>query len=149
MNRWEIAKELNILSLPVIVFHYQNPVEESLHIIKANLQRRHLNEGQRAMLLLEMDSFQQELEQQRQEAKDRQGTRTDLTSVPQGTNVENGKSVDKVAKAKGKAQGCHLRSTRILDVPISHRVTTCASGCAALLRPARQRVLVSSARPVS
>jgi len=99
MNRWEIAKELNILSLPVIVFHYQNPVEESLHIIKANLQRRHLNEGQRAMLLLEMDSFQQELEQQRQEAKDRQGTRTDLTSVPQGTNVENGKSVDKVAKA--------------------------------------------------
>ncbi len=101
MNRWEIAKELNILSLPVIVFHYQNPVEESLHIIKANLQRRHLNEGQRAMLLLEMDSFQQELEQQRQEAKDRQGTRTDLTSVPQGTNVENGKSVDKVAKAKG------------------------------------------------
>ncbi len=105
------------------------------------------------MLLLEMDSFQQELEQQQQEAQERlrlskgQGIKV----VPQGTTLkgENGKSVDKVAKAKGKAQGCHLRSTRILDVPISHRVTTCASGCAALLRPVRQRVLVSSARLVS
>lgn len=117
VHRWRIAKELNISLIPVIVYQYTEPEEESLHAINANFQRRQINEGQKAMLKLRMESFQQKLEQKKVEAHERHsqavreaqlkrwGISTNTTDnvLPQGSTLEKdrGEAVGQVAKATG------------------------------------------------
>lgn len=121
IHRWKFSQKLGIALLPVIIYHYQHPEEESLHALKANFQRRHINEGQKGMLKIKMASFQQKLEQFREQTKERKvqlgreaankrwhntqnNTPDSLDGlVPQGTNPskESGKSMVQVAKIEG------------------------------------------------
>lgn len=120
VHRWRIAKELLISKVPVIVYHYEHKAEESIHTINANLQRRHINEGQRALLFLELESLQQELEKQRQEALERRLSRDAETGrfvplLPQGSNgsQEQGEAVAKVAKKKGTSARTMYRAKAV------------------------------------
>lgn len=114
IHRWRFAKELGILSLPVTVFRYEHAEEESCHAIDANFDRRHINEGQKAMLKLRKQSFQEKLKQRQDEALERKrqaaietnnkrwNNTTDDRSVPQGTKREDqGKAIAQVAKTEG------------------------------------------------
>lgn len=55
VHRWHIAQRLALTHVPIQVFTYQEPEEETLHAFRANLKRRHLSSSQKAMLALEVE----------------------------------------------------------------------------------------------
>lgn len=79
-HRWRAAQELNLSEVPVRVV---NPPDPVAYMAKAAILRRHLTTGQRAALAV---LYLPKLEE---EAKERQGTRSDLTSVKSLTEVPN------------------------------------------------------------
>lgn len=70
VNRGKFAVELKIPKVPVIILHFTSPEEEELHALKANLERRHATEGQRAFLWLDILKIEQNIaEQKKREAQ--------------------------------------------------------------------------------
>jgi hypothetical protein len=59
------------------------------YVISLNLSRRHLTTGQRSMAAVDLRAWERE---RPGGTRDRQGTRTDLTSVPNGTKVDANES---------------------------------------------------------
>ena len=66
VNRWQIADQLGITEVPVIVFDYQYPEQEIVHAIRSNF-RRHLTEGQKALLVLKLEPYEKDLAKRRQQ----------------------------------------------------------------------------------
>lgn len=72
-HRWQVASTLGLRMVPVRVV---DPTDPYVYMLKAAMERRHLTKGQRAMLALRLDEYQQA----RVDARERQGERTDLQS---------------------------------------------------------------------
>lgn len=66
IHRQRFAIELGISAIPIMKYHYDEHEEESIHAIRANLKRRHLNEGQRAGLALKILPYEEALARKRQ-----------------------------------------------------------------------------------
>lgn len=61
VHRWQSAIHLELRTIPAVIYRYTEPEQESIHAIRANLKRRQLNEGQRAMLGLKLLPLEKEL----------------------------------------------------------------------------------------
>jgi hypothetical protein len=82
------------LGLEVRVDEFVGSEEQARdRVMSENVHRRHLNTAQRGLIVRELY-----LPQAREEAQARRGTRTDLTSVPDGTEVENSYAADALAE---------------------------------------------------
>jgi len=104
-TRYDICKELQIVP-KTMVKDFDNKLLEKKFVIISNLQRRHLTTNQKAALAYKLLPIEEEL------AKERQGTRTDLTldkNLP-----EVGKARDLAAK-QGGISGETLRQYEIVQ----------------------------------
>lgn len=120
VHRWRYAQELGLPTVPVEIFDYAHPEEEALHCLQANLKRRHLTEGQKAVLGLDMLPFEEQASARRKaeaatqaahlKQRDEAGafTPTEARLAPIGANLggppkkkQAPKSTAKVAKAVG------------------------------------------------
>lgn len=65
VHRWRYAQALGMNVVPVIIFHYEEPEEENIHALLANLKRRQLNGGQKALLNMKILDEEKRLAQKR------------------------------------------------------------------------------------
>lgn len=107
-HRFRACQELGVMP-KVEVKDFANQLDEKFFVIEANLNRRHLNEFQRAELGLVL------LEIERERAKQRKGMRTDLTSCSNEHQVEFGKARDIVAKKVGLSPTTFQRALKIIE----------------------------------
>jgi len=84
-------------------------LDEKIYVVETNLLRRHLNDYQKVEMTQPLEGFYEE------KAKQRQGRRTDLTSVSNGTEVEWGRAVDKIARRIGMSSTNYYRAKAIRD----------------------------------
>jgi DNA methylase len=87
-----------------------------------NFSRRHLDDGAKAMAAAR---YAIELER---EAKERQGTRTDLTSVPIDTEVEFGRSREKAAEKFGVSEQTVARAVTVAKAGVPELVQKVEAG---------------------
>jgi len=80
-HRYKACKELGI-EPQTIQREFSNELEEKKFVIENCIQRRHLNDFQKAELGIPLQKINEEL------AKKQQGTRSDLTSSPNGEKVK-------------------------------------------------------------
>jgi hypothetical protein len=96
-THFQICRELKI-ELPeskITRKQFESNIDTKLYIVAVNLQRRHLNNFQSLELhALNLDLYEEK-------AKQTQGTRTDLTSSPNGEKVQSFQ-VDKVLAAQSR-----------------------------------------------
>ncbi len=110
-SRFRICQELG-LSPKYESRTFTSVLEEREFIVTVNLMRRHLNDLDRAALAQELERIESE------RAKQRQGTRTDLTSVTSGSNepeVREGRARDIAAAKVGLSPTMYHRAKTIID----------------------------------
>jgi len=107
-HRYRICQELGITP-KVEVKTFPNKLLEKKFVIEVNLRRRHLNDFQKAELAYPLLEIEREL------AKQRQGTRTDLTSCSNEHQVEFGKARDIVARTAGLSPTTFQRAVKIIE----------------------------------
>jgi len=107
-NRYYICQEL-VISIKTIVRTFENKLLEKKFVIECNLHRRHLTDPQKFLLGEQLEPIEREL------SKLSQGERTDLTLVPNETNVNanDNKTTAKVAKTVGLSRTTYERMREI------------------------------------
>lgn len=103
-HRYDICQELGIKTKHAIRI-FDNKLLEKKFVIECNLHRRHLTDPQKFLLGEQLEPIEKEL------SKLEQGKRTDLTLVPNETNVSanDNKTTAKVAKAVGLSRTTYER----------------------------------------
>jgi len=104
-HRFQICLELEMPTKHAIR-EFENKLLEKKFVIECNLKRRQLNDFQIGELGMTLLQIEQEL------AKQRQGTRTDLTSA---SNEAKGKAVEKAAQQIGMSRGTFERVKKIIE----------------------------------
>ncbi len=105
-NRYLICKQLGIEDYPISVKEFDSKLEEKKFVIECNLNRRHLNDFQKAELGIPLLEIEKEL------AKERQGERTDLTS---SSNEDNVRTNTVVSKKIGVSKSTFERAKKIIE----------------------------------
>lgn len=107
-HRFRICRELGVEPRYEIK-RFPNTLLEKKFVIVSNLQRRQLNDFQRAELALPLEQIEAEL------ARQRQGTRTDLDRTSGSFEPEVGRARDIVAKTAGLSSTTYQRAKKILS----------------------------------
>jgi len=106
-HRYKIAKELKIKEVPVKIRSFEDPLDEVEFVLTINFKRRHSNTYQRGKAALKF------LEIEKERAKQRQGTRTDLGKTLASREAEVGKASEIAAKKFGLAHATLERIEKI------------------------------------
>jgi len=117
-HRFRACQEIDIQTKHA-VREFENDLLEKKFVIECNLKRRHLNDYQKGILAKEL------LKIEKEEAKIRQGTRTDIpTSSTSLLNVENSdkRAMAITAKKVGLESGEQLRKILKIDEQASENV---------------------------
>lgn len=111
-TRFKIAQELEHLKIPAIIKTFDNGLEEKYEVITLNLHRRHLITAQRTWLGIQL------LEIEKERAKTRQGTRTDLLdeTLRQNFHKVKGRTRDVVAEKVGVSGKTIDKGRKIIEV---------------------------------
>lgn len=107
-HRFKACKEVEVLPRFTIKY-FESKIDEEIYVIETNVLRRHLNQYQKTILAQKLEP------KYAKKAKKRQGQRTDLTSVPNGTKVKGERSDEKAAKAVGLTRTTYNRSKYVLE----------------------------------
>lgn len=98
VHRWKAAKQLGVKHVPVLPLELEDEEEARIWMIRANLDRRHLTSGQRAMLVKLLYEIEKEKASQRRARQGRdRGGKFSPTVEPQ----EKGKARDRAAARAG------------------------------------------------
>jgi len=108
-HRYQICQDLKI-PFQVVEIEFPNRTEAKIWIIKNQHARRNLTESQRAILAVTLEALYAE------QAKERQGTRTDL-GQPLDEN-EVGRSVEKAAKDMGISHQLVSSAKKVVNLGI-------------------------------
>jgi len=104
-NRYDICKKVR-KQTKYAVRTFDNPLLEKKFVIECNLHRRHLNDFQKSELGIPLLEIEKEL------AKKRQGTRTDLTS---SSNEDNVKANTIVSQNIGVSKSTFERAKKVIE----------------------------------
>ena len=137
-TRLQIARELNITKVPVIIKDFDDKLEEKESVIALNLKRRHLNDIQKVMIARELLKIEQERARLRQlsalkqfknkniindSEDDCSNNTTNITNdiasvtvVVHGTTTEKGRSIEKVAKMLNISNSRLKKGLRALEL---------------------------------
>jgi 16S rRNA G966 N2-methylase RsmD len=117
-HRYKICKELYIKPL-FEVKRFDNPLDEKEFVIEINVQRRQLNDFQKAELAYELENIEKERARQRQsEAGKLYGKGLTNSIVPIGTNLsqqEKGKAAEIVSKKVDISSRNYYRAKTIIE----------------------------------
>ena len=111
-NRWRIAAKHGGMSFTTKCMEFKDRDEVKVWIITNQLGRRNLKEWQRFDLNKELEVIE------KNKAKDRQGTRTDI--VPTLAQSEKGRTRDKMAERIGVSHGTYDKMKRIDEMATPH-----------------------------
>ncbi|WP_103287655.1 DNA methyltransferase [Candidatus Nitrosocaldus islandicus] len=137
-TRLQIAKELGISKVPVVIRNFNDRLEEKESVIALNLKRRHLNDIQKVMIARELLKIEQERARLRQlsalkqfknkniandSEDDCSNNTTNITNdiasvtvVVHGTTTEKGRSIEKVAKMLNISNSRLKKGLRALEL---------------------------------
>ena len=108
-HRLRACKELGWVKIPVERKFFNDVIDETIYVIETNVIRRHLTVGQKTAIGMKLEEFYAE------KAKQRQGTRTDLTSSSNELKVEYVQARDQAAKAVGLTPTTYHRAKVVLQ----------------------------------
>jgi len=108
-HRLKVVKELGWNKIPVERKQFESRVNEEIYVIETNIIRRQLTDYQKTVLALKLEPLYAE------KAKQRQGTRTDLTSSSNELNVEFAQARDQAAKSVGLSPATYHRAKTIMN----------------------------------
>ena len=102
-HRWKVAKDLGLKHVPVLVLDLQDDLEARIWIVRANLDRRQLTPGQRAMLARTLYELEKEKARARQVALLKKGQEKPTLPVSENfrSRGEKGKAADLAARQAG------------------------------------------------
>ena len=107
-HRFKACKEAGVLPRFTIK-SFDTKIAEEIYVIETNVIRRQLNQYQATILGLKLE------DKYSIQAKERQGTRTDLTSVSFGTEVDFTRTDEKAANAVGLKRSTFTRAKYVLN----------------------------------
>jgi ParB-like nuclease domain len=117
-HRVKAARELLMEDVPVLFKSFHNELDELSFVISANLQRRQLNDYQKAELCIKLDDIESERARQRSLSNLRAGN--NLQTVSNDTIEKSGKggrgrTRDKIAILSGLSPATYARAKKIIE----------------------------------
>jgi ParB-like chromosome segregation protein Spo0J len=100
-HRYQICKELKITLIKYKIKNFGDPTEEKKFVIDINLNRRHLNDFQKAELAYKLEDIHKELARLRQLSK----LNDVKDKISLGSNDHNGQEKGRVVEVVSKKQG--------------------------------------------
>src|SRR5437899_1778260 len=87
IHRWQISLDLKIPQIPVVTLPFRSPSEEELHALRSNLERRQMNEGQKACLWTEIFKSEQKVTEENKKEANREARTQHISQKRQEDNL--------------------------------------------------------------
>jgi ParB-like chromosome segregation protein Spo0J len=114
-NRYRVCQELGIEPLTEVKF-FDNPEEEKIFVIEANLKRRQLSEIERIDLVRKLEPIEAELAKHRQLAHLKAGKGAPISpSVSNEDNRQSGRVNDIMAEKAGVSPTTYYKAKTVLE----------------------------------